>query len=702
MVSTGWNFRPQDRTAGSAPDGLRSIGFQYTEFALPVRAADDLAIWTLMPWRPPVVEPLAALAPDGRCVLLGPLDTFFDQVITVPVPNELDRGITWGWHGDLLGVTEGFASRLAVVGGHGMRDTLARYTALVAAVRPTPRLRVDADSLGRSLSYWTDNGAAYWYRTEGDRDTPATLVDTVTDLRARDIPIAAVQLDSWFYPHEVLRPFDTDDWVVPPTGLIEWEPRPDVLPDGVATLAAALGDPPLATHCRHLSSASPLLERFACYVDADRAHPVGSDLYEHWLDRAVSWGVETFEHDWLIECYLGVRGLRERAGRAEDWQAGIDRAAANRDMTLQWCMASPADLLHASTLERVTSIRTSGDHGYLVGPGFLWNWFLLVNALARGLGLHPFKDVFWSDRHDPDRHSEIEALLSALSTGPVGLGDRLGGADRELVLRTCLADGTIVRPDVPIAAIDACFERDAVSTPVALTGECWSDHPAGRWSYVVAIHAADNLAPDGSGATPAIEATIRTNDLGELRTRRALRRLGLAARHGRSARGRRRLVGAAGASRLGPADPGAALERWSRGDRRSDALRHRRHRPHPRHRVRAAFAALRAARRRRGGAHRRMVRTHTDLRVSHRVARWHLADRHRRRRQPRRRHAQRRGPGRVATPTISSPSGCRPPGRGPDVRHRRGCRTTAPPRTVRPTGSSAGGGRAGVFRPRRR
>ncbi len=507
--SIGWTFRPNDRFPGDAPDGLVGVGFQYTEFALPVRSASDLAIWTLMPWRPAVVEPLAAIAPDGRCILIGPLDTFFEQVITVPVPDQLDRGISWGWHGDLDGVPRGFSSSLVVVAGRGMRDALDRYTRLVTNRHGTARPPVDADELGRRISYWTDNGAAYWYRTEPGRDTPTTITDTVTDLRERAIPVGAVQLDSWFYPHEVIRPFDTDAWEVPPTGLMEWEPRRDVLPDGIEALRTALGDPPLVTHCRHLSSSSPLLADFDCWTDADRAHPTGPDLYEHWLDRARSWGVETFEHDWLIECFLGVRGLREQVGRATAWQEGIDRLASQRGMTLQWCMASPADLLQTASLSQVTSIRTSGDHGYLVGPGFLWNWFLLVNAIARGLDLRPYKDVFWSDRDNHDRHSEVESLLAALSSGPVGLGDRFGRADRELVMRTCRADGVIVRPDVAIAALDRSFASDAVSTAEPLVAEAFTDHPAGRWRYVVAIHAADHLE-----GTPPIHSTVQLSDLG--------------------------------------------------------------------------------------------------------------------------------------------------------------------------------------------
>jgi hypothetical protein len=210
-------------------------------------------------------------------------------------------------------------------------------------------------------------------------------------------------------------------------------------------------------------------------------------LYERLLDQCVAWGVEVFEHDWLIECFLGVRGLRA-PGRAAAWQEGIDAALGARDLTAQWCMASPADFAQASRLRNVTSIRTSGDHGYLVGPEVLWAWFLHTNVVARALGLWPYKDVFHSAEGSAPR--EVEALLSALSAGPVGIGDRIGAADPALIRRTCRADGVLVRPDVPVAAIDRAVFDAPVWTGALLVGGAHTEHAAGRWAYVVTANVA--------------------------------------------------------------------------------------------------------------------------------------------------------------------------------------------------------------------
>jgi hypothetical protein len=507
-------FRPDLREAGGIAAGANAFGHQYTEFALPTFSDPGCASFLLLPFRPAVVEPLYLLAPDGRTLLLAPLDAFHEQVIAVPRRREsAEAGVRCGWHGDLDRAPKRFASEVAVFAGLGPRACLDAWAGLLRDRHRTARPGRYADLGGSHLSYWTDNGAAYWYRTEpGLDDVTKTLVAKADELRRDAIPTRIFQLDSWFYPHQELRPFDAPEISVPPTGAMVWDAREDILPQGIRALRRELGDPPLATHFRHFSSASPYFETYEAWRDGDRAHPTDAALYDRLMHQAAGWGVELFEHDWLIECFLGVRGLREAPGRARDWQEGVDRAAARNGMTLQWCMASPADFMQTVTLRNVTSIRTSGDYKYFVGNGSLWTWFLLNNALARSLGLWPFKDVFLTFRtgdgpRDGDSCAEAEALLSALSAGPVGIGDRVGRTDRALVLRCCRADGLLVKPDAPIAALDRCFHAHPVLALAPLVGATHSEHPAGRWIYLAALHASNVKEP--------MAARISLADLGD-------------------------------------------------------------------------------------------------------------------------------------------------------------------------------------------
>jgi hypothetical protein len=488
--SNYWSFATSERAAGGVAEGATGFGFQYCEFAMPTVTDASLQGWFLFPARPSLVLPMMLIAPDHRTILVAPLNSFHEQVMAV------EGGLRCGWHGDLDVVPAGFKTELALWGAASPRAALHEWGAELLRTYRTVRPGRYDDDLGRAPSYWTDNGAAYWYKTEPGLSVSETLVGTVEDLRARGVPFSTVQLDSWWYPHQTLRPFNTAEWVVPPSGLMRWEPRDDILPDGIGALGEALGTPPLTAHCRHLSSASPHVDEFDCWIDGERAHPTGPDLYERWLDQCVEWGVETFEHDWLIECFLGVRGLRAEPGRARAWQEGIDHAAGRRDRTLQWCMPSPADICQTVTLANVTSIRTSGDHGYIVSSGYLWAWFLYTNAFAGALGLRPYKDVF----HSSSELAEVEALLSVLSTGPVGIGDPLGHADAAVVRRTCRADGVIVRPDTPVMATDAAFRKWATSRGQLLTGVATT----GPWQYVVTLNCTDR---DASGrVVPEVSA----------------------------------------------------------------------------------------------------------------------------------------------------------------------------------------------------
>ena len=477
-------FRPVERSGARSPANLRALVFQHCEFALPSNAGPSLDGWFLLPHRPPTGWPLLLTRHDGRTLLVAPINAFHEQTIGLNAGT-----LRCGWHGDLEFVPAGFTTDLAFLAADGPRAALDAWGRLLLDEAGTVRPGRWPDAVGSRPSYWTDNGSAYWYKTEPDRDVAGSIVAAVDDLRTKGVPIGAVQLDSWFYPHAELRPFNTDDWEVPPTAMVAWEERPDVLPDGIRALRERLSNPPLVAHIRHLSADSAMAVDAPTWLDGAYAAPSTPDAYERWLDQCLVWGVETLEHDWLVEVFFGVRGMRARPGRATAWQEGLDAAARERGITLQWCMGTPADFAQTTTLTQVTSVRTSGDHGYIATAGQLWAWFCTTNALAGSLGLMPFKDVFRADPEVAGQNGEPEALLSALSTGPVGLGDRVGRMDPAIALRTCRADGILVKPHTPIAAIDESLLSGPAFNSVPLFAACTSEHAAGRWVYLVAMHA---------------------------------------------------------------------------------------------------------------------------------------------------------------------------------------------------------------------
>ncbi len=98
-------------------------------------------------------------------------------------------------------------------------------------------------------------------------------------------------------------------------------------------------------------------------------------------------------------------------------------------------------------------------------------------------------------------------MLSALSAGPVGVGDRIGEADISLIHRTCRADGVLVRPSVPIAATDRAAYTAPVWSGELIVGSTHTQHQAGRWGYVLVANVGSEKATG--------QARIRFADLGE-------------------------------------------------------------------------------------------------------------------------------------------------------------------------------------------
>lgn len=502
LPAVAWpHFAPLQRRPGGVVENTVSYAHQWTEFALPLFGDAQGGGFLFAPHRPPAVQPFMLIAPDGRTLMLAPLDYFHEQIVAVPHDRDaLADGLRCGWHGDLDEVPAGFTTALGVWAAPTPRAALAEWIGCLRRRHAAERPSRYADAGLARLSYWTDNGAHYYYRTAEGADYLSTLERAVADCEGRGIPIGMVQIDSWFYPHEHLRPVSAEGApIVPPSGMMRWEPREDLFPHGFAELQRRMAGRPLAFHSRHFSARSPYFapseapaaepsSGVAAWRDGDYAHPRDAALFDRLLGSAATWGAITYEQDWMVESFLGVRGLRAAPGRARAWQEALDRAAAAHGLTLQWCMSTPADFLQTLTLRRLTSIRTSGDYRYLFDNGLNWVWFLHTNALARALGLNAFKDVFISEPA-AEPYAEIEALLAALSTGPVGIGDRIGGSDRSLVMRTCREDGILVKPDAPLAAIDDCFRQHSYLAERLLIGETHSVHAGGRWTYVVALHA---------------------------------------------------------------------------------------------------------------------------------------------------------------------------------------------------------------------
>ena len=427
------------------------------------------------PWRKPIVGngPVILYSDDMDVLVFSPMDEFFDPVMTFE-----DGAIQYGLNGELQSVPAGLSQRFLLVEGKGMAATLEYWGAQILADRQREKTDRYADKGLSYLGYWTDNGAAYYYNTEENLNYEDTLLAVRDDWEIENIPITYLQLDSWWYFKE------GGHGLLPGSGLVRWEPQPEMFPDGLVSFQQALGVP-LVVHNRWFAKENDYLDDYDFIEGPKTLIPADNAIYDHFMEDALSWGVITYEQDWLVNQYWRMPYFREQMGRTTDWFSGMATSVLNHDLTMQICMPSTSNLMAAVDLPAVTTTRTSTDYAPSVSKETYYPQFHTNNMLAWALGILPFKDNF----HSSEEFAADEALVSALSAGMVGLGDALGAFRRDIVMRTCRPDGLLLKPDRPALPIDAMF----LPHQRPYTTYTYSQREnLGRWGYVAAYHLAKN------------------------------------------------------------------------------------------------------------------------------------------------------------------------------------------------------------------
>jgi hypothetical protein len=327
----------------------------------------------------------------------------------------------------------------------------------------------DADVTLDRIGYWTDNGAAYYYNFEPALGYAGTLHAIAREFDTLGIRLGYMQLDSWWYPKGPDARWDGGG-----RGIFRYRAAAELLPDGLADFQQQIGLP-LVTHGRWIDPDSPLRAEYESSGNVITDQAYWDDVMAYLHDG----GVVTYEQDWLGE---HAQPMYDLAAPGQ-FLGNMAAAAARYQMTLQYCMPLPRHVLQTLLYPNVTTMRVSYDRF----DSTHWDEFLYDSRLASALGVWPFTDVFMSTERS-------NLLLATLSAGIVGVGDPLGGVDVANLRRVIRADGTIVKPDVPIVPTDATFLAEARGGPRSpMVASTFSDHGALRAAYVFAY------ARDGSG-----------------------------------------------------------------------------------------------------------------------------------------------------------------------------------------------------------
>ncbi|XP_077969877.1 uncharacterized protein LOC120331113 [Styela clava] len=392
--------------------------------------------------------PLVAFDEYGNAMVISAFSNFMaHSMMYDSVTSQLYYGILGGFKS----VPQHYQiDTILYFGDEGMNRAIEGWGEVLARRYGKSRSRRDSDLTVKYLGYYTDNGAYYYYNTEPKMNYEETILGVVNQSKFEGIPYKYVQYDSWFYYKGL------------GDGVKEWVAMPSIFPNGTVGLFQEHGMP-VAAHNRYWASdnvyATQNGGKYSFYIDTLSGKALPDD-YRFWSDffhNATKWGLILYEQDWLDIEFENMDTIHEDINVGKYWLKSMGQAAEEHGISIQYCMALSRHMLQSIEIPAVTQARVSDDYH----PGNS-QWKTGVESMfANALHLAPFKDTFWSTSNqtgspygnDTEPNTDLQAAMATLTTGPVGPGDRYSNMSKN-ILKTCRADGMILKPSRPITVWD--------------------------------------------------------------------------------------------------------------------------------------------------------------------------------------------------------------------------------------------------------
>jgi hypothetical protein len=388
-----------------------------------------------------------------------------------------DQVDTWapGTSARIVSLPQGFQQSILLFQGQGgITNTLAEYGAAMQASRDNFHKLPDVTLT--KIGYQTDNGAYYCFCN--DTNCSQTLLNEVSYLRESGIELGYLSFQG---AGASTGRREGAPWCIHTWG-VDGGLGPQY-PLDLASFQKAL-NLPLQLYAPYFCPESPYFGNWPSLA-SDTSLPGCDDyafrnavpsesraFYNDFLGRGVEKaGMASFESDFMNQNFNCVPEFIQSTLNAETWQQGMASAALNLNVPIQWCYATPTDVLASLDMPAVTNFRVSFDYCY----GESWN-IGESSLLVWALGASPSKDTFWTtdnnrteiwgckwtDDHDASA-AELHLILALLSTGPLGFSDGIGMTDFAMLKRAISQDGTLLQPSKPITAVDSSFLSSEIS-----------------------------------------------------------------------------------------------------------------------------------------------------------------------------------------------------------------------------------------------
>jgi hypothetical protein len=389
--------------------------------------------------------------------------------------------ISSGISSQITTLPSGFSHQTVLVMGKGLNSTYQTWGQAMTKLQGKVRPANDADISLKSLGYWTDHGATYYYKFDSTKGSyEQTLLGVRDNFTQQGLKLGYMQLDSWFYPKGA-----TVDWQNSAAGIYEYVAASALFPNGLKSFQQQLGVP-LITHARWIDPSSPYHHTYKMsgkvIIDPLYWNSIASYLHDA--------GGNIYEQDWLATEAQANFNLTDPKAFMDDMAA----AMSAQELNMQYCMPLPHHYLQSSLYSNITTIRTSKD----IFQQSHWDQFLYGSQLASALGVWPWSDVFMSTQTN-------NLLFSTLSAGPVGVGDAIGSLNATNLLLAVRVDGIIVKPDVPLVPLDQTIINDSAGLTHPMVASTSTNFGAITAHYVAGYNRTSDLklafSPSALGMT---------------------------------------------------------------------------------------------------------------------------------------------------------------------------------------------------------
>lgn len=420
-----------------------------------------------------------ALIDEEASLIVSPLNHYLLSPLTKETENNKPV-VKRGLHGSVESLSRGDSLKTIFVAANNFKSAFHRWGNRLTSPNDKEAKFDEGDPLYSTLGHWNAYGGYYAELFSGYDEE--TLTELENYFREEDIPIGYFGLDLW-YRYDVIGKAKS------------YQPNPKKYPKGLEKVTENTGLP-LALHLSALDENNEF-----CEAGSDRNDINYREAYESIARRIKDGGGVAAWHDWLRAEQGMTEKLRKDPEAAKTWFHGMIEEFQKQDLSVLLCMET-AGMLLASTAHKnvkysrsytdylfkqkgqLAKLWTEGELGFSYEePEVYLKQQILVGMLLDTLGLAPFNDLFISNQDHPegfaDATAKQEALLASLSSGPIGIGDKLGEVDKELVNKMAFPDGKLLKPEGP-----PFVEGDQLGNRIlpAITGINLNGY---RWDYLV-------------------------------------------------------------------------------------------------------------------------------------------------------------------------------------------------------------------------